>query len=399
MNVNCIYTGEVVSTLSLAILFSFSSVSITNAASIVADSQAPIEQQANIKVESTPWPSVVPCRSVKGCGHRVDVNITAPDGNGLSHNKFTQFDAPHFSDTIVLNNILSKENNGNPNLAGAAAKIILNEVRSPQKSLLNGTVTLSGQDAHVIIANPSGIDCNGCSFNNISHLTLTTGGAYFSHNNKLQGFEVQGGQININKGEFNSLGFSHKGKNKGSAYLDLFTDSLKIKGDIFADDLFVIAGKKIIRLASPGERMGISSLVSHLSPPDNIDSVKVMGGMYANKIRIITEGNIINRNYIQSASALQMVAGANIDNRLGSITAGAMLLYSGGVINNIDGKIKVSKSNDNSAVDIVAGSLINNRGKIYSHGKNIKIRVDKPIENHKGEIAIFGNKNKKQLKI
>ncbi|QHB34442.1 filamentous hemagglutinin N-terminal domain-containing protein [Yersinia canariae] len=389
------------SALPLSIMLSLCGISVSHATNIIADVAAPSGQQADIKIEAqTLLP--VPCRSVMGCGEKTTINIQSPDKNGLSHNKYTKFDAPHINDVVILNNNLSNESNGNPNLVNSAAKIILNEVRSPQASLLNGSVTLSGQDAHVIIANPSGIDCNGCSFTNISHLTLTTGSSYFSHNNKLLGFKVWDGKININRGKSNNPGLSHKGRDKGSAYLDLFTNSLEVRGYLQADDLFVIAGKHKIRLASPGEKMGLEKLVAYLSPPDDIDSANVrnMDGMYANKIRIIAEENIINRNVIQSKNALQMVSGGNIENSFGAnITAGTVLLYSGGVLHNVHGKIKASNSNDKSTMNIVAKRLFNNYGKIHSHGKSIKIDLDNPIENHKGDIAIIGKINKKQLKV
>ncbi|MDW9423248.1 heme utilization protein, partial [Yersinia enterocolitica] len=69
----------------------------------------------------------------------------------------------------------------------------------------------------------------------------------------------------------------------------------------------------------PGQRMGISPLVAYLSIPDHFGSVDVgeMGGMYANRIRIISEGNITNNNEIHSKGAIQMVSGGNIENSLG----------------------------------------------------------------------------------
>ncbi|HDL8083384.1 TPA: filamentous hemagglutinin N-terminal domain-containing protein, partial [Yersinia enterocolitica] len=163
----------------------------------------------DIKIEPNISLSVL-CSSIMNCGETTTINIQSADKNGLSHNKYTKFDIPHFQDVVILNNILSNEDNGNPNLVNSAAKIILNEVRSPQASLLNGSVALSGQNAHVIIANPSGIDCNGCSFTNMSHLTLTTGVPSFSLNNKLLNFRVIEGEISINRGVKDNSGLNHR---------------------------------------------------------------------------------------------------------------------------------------------------------------------------------------------
>ncbi|AIN19798.1 hypothetical protein CH54_2421 [Yersinia rochesterensis] len=408
------------SVLPLSIMLSLCGMSVSHAANIIADKAAPAGQQADIKIKPNS-PSPVPCRSIMGCGETTTINIQAPDINGLSHNKYTKLDAPHFQDVVILNNNLIKEVNGNPNLENTTAKIILNEVRSQHASNLKGNIKLSGQDAHVIIANPSGIDCNGCSFSDMSHLTLTTGEAYFGNNKKLQGFEVWNGDININKTMGYHLGLHHKGRGKDPAYLYLFANSLKIKGKVQADDLFVIAGKNSIRIASPGEKMGISPLVAYLSTPNYFDSIDVsdMGGMYANKIRIIAEGNINNSRNIESTGALQMVtrgdinnrrikstgallmvAGGNIRNSLGAeITGGKVQLYSGGIVNNIHGKIKASSINKRSSVYIKAAELNNNNGEIQTDGGRINILLDSPINNNNGDIAVIGKTKTKRLEI
>ncbi|WP_323840913.1 two-partner secretion domain-containing protein, partial [Photorhabdus africana] len=55
---------------------------------------------------------------------------------------------------------------GNPWLAKGDASVILNEVNSHDRSHLNGWIEVAGHKAEVIIANPSGITCNGCGFIN-----------------------------------------------------------------------------------------------------------------------------------------------------------------------------------------------------------------------------------------
>jgi filamentous hemagglutinin len=49
---------------------------------------------------------------------------------------------------------------GNPNL-NQNADIILNEVGSTNRSVLNGALEVFGKNAAVVIANPNGFDCNG----------------------------------------------------------------------------------------------------------------------------------------------------------------------------------------------------------------------------------------------
>ena len=66
---------------------------------------------------------------------------------------------------------------GNPNLARGEAKVILNEVNSANPSRLKGYVEVAGKKADVVIANPSGIQCDGCGVINAGRATFTTGKA------------------------------------------------------------------------------------------------------------------------------------------------------------------------------------------------------------------------------
>ncbi|EKN3610180.1 filamentous hemagglutinin N-terminal domain-containing protein [Yersinia enterocolitica] len=338
-------TKKRLSLLPLTIIFPLCSISLSHAANIIADDTADKEKHADISSDVL---SLALCRSVMGCGETTIVNIQSPDKNGLSHNKYTKFDVPHVKDIVILNNEFSKKIGGNPNLVNSAAKIILNEVRSSQASRLAGKIQLSGRDAHVIIANPSGIDCHGCSFTAMSHLTLTTGKPYFNRHNKLQGFKILDGDININinNGIAYQSGLNHQGRGEKSAYLDLFSNALNVNGNVTADDIFIIAGKNKIKLASAGNKMGITSLISYLSSPDYFKSVDVsnIGGIYANKIRINAEGNIKNSNEIKSRGFIQMISRGNIKNKSGgNMTGESIQLYS------INNKMKVFLYNESFA--------------------------------------------------
>ena len=108
------------------------------------------------------------------------VNIQTPNDKGMSYNKYQQFNV----DTrgAILNN--SRKNaqtelggwvQANPYLAGGEAKLIVNEVNASRPSQLKGYVEVAGQKADVIVANPSGIHCEGCGFINSGRTTLTTG--------------------------------------------------------------------------------------------------------------------------------------------------------------------------------------------------------------------------------
>ncbi|HET8763824.1 MAG TPA: filamentous hemagglutinin N-terminal domain-containing protein, partial [Rhodanobacter sp.] len=114
------------------------------------------------------------------------VDIAAPNGKGLSHNTYQQFNVG--SNGLILNNSGAVSNTqlagyigGNPNLgAGQAASLILNEVTSTAPSQLNGAMEVAGHAAQVVVANPNGITCSGCGFINAPRGTLTTGRPLFA---------------------------------------------------------------------------------------------------------------------------------------------------------------------------------------------------------------------------
>ena len=129
------------------------------------------------------------------------VNINKPNANGLSHNQYDMFNVDDKG--VILNNSrrpisteLAGYVMGNPNLRGAAAKTILNEVTGTGATAMNGALEVAGHNAHVIIANPNGIAVNNGTFINTSAATLTTGNPIIT-DGTIAGYDVKQGTVTV----------------------------------------------------------------------------------------------------------------------------------------------------------------------------------------------------------
>lgn len=208
------------------------------------------------------------------------VNIATPNGAGLSHNKFTDYNVGQ--NGLILNNATGKTQAtqlggiivGNPNLKGGAAQKILNEVSGANSSQLRGYTEVAGQAAHVIVSNPHGITCNGCGFINTPRATLTTGKPLMD-GERLRGYDVDGGEIAIEGAGLNASNIDR---------FELITRSTKLNADIYAKQLAVVTGRNQV----DAETLAATAKADDGStkPQLAIDS-SALGGMYAGAIRLV----------------------------------------------------------------------------------------------------------------
>ena len=271
------------------------------------------------------------------------INITNPSSSGVSHNKYTQFDVSKKG--VILNNGTDRYKTQlvefvNPNiLLAQSAKVILNEVNSPNISQLNGYIEVAGPKAQVIIANPAGITCNGCGFINADRATLTTGKPLVE-NGKLTGYQVERGHIYVT-----GQGL----KNTGQDYTDIIARSVKINAELWANkEINVIAGQNNV-----GTDLSFTE-----NKKDNIYEdkynfgidVSALGGMYAGKITL---------------SANEQGVGVRNSGTLG-VSAGDLNINANGIIINNNYMTAKDSINFNS-------SEIRNNTTIES-GKNLNIQ-------------------------
>ncbi len=214
------------------------------------------------------------------------VNIATPDGSGLSHNRFREYNVGQQG--LILNNATDRTQAtqlgglilGNPNLQGRAAATILNEVTGGNRSLLGGYTEVAGQSARVIVSNPHGLTCNGCGFINTPRATLTTGKPVLDAG-RLARFQVDGGDIAIEGTGLNASNVDQ---------FELITRSARINAELHAQRLDIITGRNDVQAdslaATPRAADGSPA------PALAIDS-SALGGMYAGAIRLLgTEAGV-----------------------------------------------------------------------------------------------------------
>ncbi|XBS69608.1 filamentous hemagglutinin N-terminal domain-containing protein [Acerihabitans sp. KWT182] len=236
------------------------------------------------------------------------VNITAPNQAGVSHNHYQQFDVNQ--NGAILNNSavmtstqLAGMIQGNPNLNPntAPAQIILNEVNSTDPSQLRGFLEVAGGRAQVIIANPSGIVCNGCGTINAGRMTLTTGRPQLNVDGSLAGYQVERGVVRIEGGGING------DARHDTDYVDILARAVEINAQVRAKEgLSVIAGRN--RISADGK--AITPLAADGEPPTLAIDMGQMGGMYSGHIQMIaTEAGVGVRNqggHIQAHKTLMV---------------------------------------------------------------------------------------------
>ncbi|WP_392432965.1 filamentous hemagglutinin N-terminal domain-containing protein [Yersinia sp. HM-2024] len=320
------------------------------------------------------------------------INITTPTAQGVSHNKYEEFNLlfGRGHNKIFFNNLKVDGPGfvGNPNLVNQSAKVILNEVTSDKQTELYGSLTVIGPAAHVIIANPSGIRCNGCQFYNTNHVTLTTGTPVFSRVGNLMGYHVAQGNISIDKN-----GLSHN--DDFGTYLDLFSTLLIIDGEIRSGDIAVTTGKLNVNFAPIGKLLNIKPIYDYIDDSRTHIAVDVtqLGGMYANKILIFAKnGGIKNKGTIDAGTIAHLISTSFINNSNGRVSAPKIKLRSSGNIDNVGGRIKSDRQGLSYKVGEkfgirISGHNVNNKtGSIYANSRLTSITADYTINNTRGVI-------------
>ncbi|WP_396584119.1 hemagglutinin repeat-containing protein [Bartonella grahamii] len=234
------------------------------------------------------------------------IDIVIPNGKGLSHNKYYDFNIGNPG--VIWNNHAQEVGQshlggimpGNPHLrVTGSAKVILNEVTSSKRSALHGPGEVFGRPADVIIANPNGISCDGCGFINTPHATLTTGVPEIDASGFLKGFEVRGGDIT----------FGAKGANFFSGQgavdiVDIVSRTVHFEGAVAGREIGVTAGTGHFDYAS----REMKELTDITGKPEYAIDGSALGALQADRIKLVaTEKGVgVRMRHDMAANAGQL---------------------------------------------------------------------------------------------
>lgn len=303
------------------------------------------------------------------------IDISRPDGNRLSHNQYSKFNVSEVG--VVLNNgtedsqsYLAGEIEGNINLRGSSASLIINEVISDGLSDFSGAMEVSGNPASVIIANPNGITCDGCHFINTPDITLATGNVNFNPENKFSSLNVRNGSITINKKGMDT--YAQKNTN-------LISADTKINGKINTKNLFIINGTNKINYQD-GIQESISGFMGNQSSSVNMTEE---GGISAEKIRIIntsSDGNVQLNNIESVNNGISVAAKKSVLLSRDITSKEKIRVIADNII--IGDKAKITSGHDTTLIS----NYILNAGEVISKGN---VRIFSDVVNNQGHEAII----------
>ncbi|WLE60404.1 hemagglutinin repeat-containing protein [Burkholderia plantarii] len=287
------------------------------------------------------------------------VNINRPGGAGVSINTYNRFDVQRAG--AILNNSATMVDtrqagwiNGNPNFGpNDAARIIVNQVNSPNPSQIRGALEIAGARAELVLANPSGIYLDGAGFINTSRATLTTGAPFYGPDGSLAGYQVDRGLVTVAGAGLNAA--------TDTDQVDIIARAVKVNTALYARRLDVVAGANRVEhdtlAATPTGGSGEAPAVA-------ID-VAQLGGMYADRMFLV--GNS---------------AGVGVAN------AGTIEARAGDLHLQSDGRLVLTgQTNASGSMTLSAAGGVQNDGTTYAK-QSVTLDTDADLSND-GKLAAW----------
>ncbi|MBS3829289.1 filamentous hemagglutinin N-terminal domain-containing protein [Proteus mirabilis] len=344
---------------------------------------------------------------------QAEILIAPKNSKGISHNKYDTFDVTDAG--IILNN---KE---------VAAETIINEVVNGATSLLAGNIAVAGNAAHVVIANPNGIECHNCSFSNTLSETLVTGKPIID-NDELIGYRLETSISSLDKRAFGGKPIDHIGKivfsnkdNRSSERpfnkINIISNNINLtEGFIFSKgDINIYSGKRNV-IVKEGASILENGMRTHESK-HNLPNQIILGnkngdpkkqGLISSKNIIFNASNTIIYNYgslessNRSKNAIQLNLNKTTFNNHGYILArnGYLDLKNGSFFHNMENGtigMQYGLNTDNNTIsqmknltlDISEDSKLINDGIIMTERLHTRDKNMSNIQNNREDIKIY----------
>ncbi|WP_260431958.1 two-partner secretion domain-containing protein [Burkholderia stagnalis] len=329
------------------------------------------------------------------------VDINAPNAAGISTNRFLDYNVG--SSGLVLNNSVGRTNtqlagsiDGNAQLGGRSAQVILNQVTGGNASMLAGATEVAGQNARVIVANPNGISVNGASFINANRVSLVAGTVELDQNGGITQFRTKDGHIAI---DGDGLDASSQDR------LDLVSRTLKVNAAVQAKKLVAVAQEGVAAIEH-------SNLEIFKASPDSgaVDvaiDVSKLGSMHADSIMMRGASAGVGVNVAGKVEALtgeiKLMSDGKIQVSADGRLAAAGELHADGKLQNAGtiagSKLTLMKGVANTGTlradgKILAMADVNNSGSIYGgNGVDIvgNLHQEAPgVVGANGKVSVLG---------
>ena len=303
------------------------------------------------------------------------LHIAGVDGNGVSHNAYTQFNVKERG--LILNNAtkytktqLAGYIDKNMFLAGNGAKTIINEVTSTNPSTLKGYIEVAGNPADVVIVNPNGMTVNGFGVINGTHMTLQ-GKGYID----IVGKGYGGAQIDST---FISDHLRNRRSELWGHHLRIDTDSLENTGNIAAETMHIFANTM--------HNTGFVESKDTLQLTGN-DLVQDKGIMKANQTVYISANHIQNSNssVLEAGGSLHITGDALQNDASHVVSHGTMHVTVGNLENINTGAIIAEDT-----LQIQGDTFANTKGILFAKS-DTEIDMKEDVTNTSGLWHVLGN--------
>jgi len=311
------------------------------------------------------------------------INIVAPSAAGISHNKFDTFNVGE--DGVIHNNsttgnetsVLDGGSIGaNINFSGQSASTIIDEVTTSNTSSIEGAIEVYGDSAGLIIANPNGISCNGCSFINAPNSALTTGSVSYDSTGNIQ-FDTSGNVGAVSIGEGGLDGNGSLGTNNSN--ISIISRQILLGGDIEGSDrVDVISGSNVYDFTTGSQsESGPSGSITQKAGTGSVSGLQID----ASNVSSVTAGKI---NIIGTESGIGVGLAGDLEATAGNveIDSNGNLVIGGSVSASNDVRLSTGNSEDitnNADIRAQRQVVIDSDGNVANQAAGSVIGLDVDI--------------------